>query len=110
MAMSQIIAAGGGANQGAAILISWAAALLASALAVIANRIKRKPLLIFAILVEAVALVVSGAIAHVFGWWPGNIVSAAIMLLPIALEVWGCVRIVLARTMPNQSLQPTADR
>ena len=67
MAMSQIIAAGGGANQGAAVLISWAAALLASAFAVIANRMRRKPLLIFAILVEAVALVVSGAIAHVFG-------------------------------------------
>jgi hypothetical protein len=92
-----IIAVGGAANQGAVILISWAAALLTIALAVIGRRMKNKPLSLAVMVIGAVALAVSGAVSQAFGWWHGPIVSAAIILLPIALELYGLVLVLPTR-------------
>ena len=84
-----IIAMGGGANQGAAIFVSWVAAGLAIVVALVARRFKKKPLSVFATLVGVAALMFSGFITHLFGWWTGHIISAAIICFPIVLEICG---------------------
>jgi hypothetical protein len=92
-----IVAVGGGANQGAVILISWAAALLTITLAVIVRRMKKKPLSLAFMVIGAAALAVSGTVSQAFGWWHAPIVAAAIILLPIALELYGLVLVLPTR-------------
>ena len=92
-----ILGAGGGANQGAVILISWAAALLIIALALIARRIKRTSLSLAVIIFGAVALAVSVIVSQLFGWWHGPIISATIILLPIVLEIYALALVLRTR-------------
>jgi hypothetical protein len=92
-----IVAVGGAANQGGMILISWAAALLTIALAVITRRMEKKLLSLAVMAIAVVALAVSGVVSQAFGWWHGPIVSAVIILLPIALELYGLMLVLSTR-------------
>jgi len=89
MTISHVIAVGGGANQGALVLISWAAGLLSLGFGLAARHMKSMFLSTSAAVIGAVAVIVSGFIANLFGWWPGPIISAAIILFPIVLELSG---------------------
>ena len=92
-----ILAAGSGANQGAVILISWAAALLTIVLALIARRINKRSISLAVIIIGALALAVSAIASQPFGWWHGPIISAAIILLPIVLEICGLALVLRTR-------------
>jgi len=71
--------------------------LLITALALIARRIKRTSLSLAVNIFGALALAVSVLISQLFGWWNGQIISSAIILLPIVLEIYALALVLRRR-------------